>query len=247
MKKSVLKIQSLICSATILSGILGMGSVNASETSSTMPNPEASTHASEETTEELQYDAPTPIISEKGYELPSPPVSDGAVRVSSEDPSNVASRIEYEFFLSKAGELLDKMNVICTSLLKEVFERNNLDWSGYYEGRLPVEKRIERAKEAYIGRANRYDVFCVLRVLLKCMESEKDKLSKDAIFCELYNFINSVFKKFKAVEYDIYLEDISYEIRNADKGTYSFLEEKVHDLSTFYFRYKLVGASADEK
>lgn len=224
-----------------------MGSVNASETSSTMPNPETSTHASEETTEELQYDAPTLIISEKGYELPSPPVSDGAVRVSSEDPSDVASRIEYGFFLSKAGELLDKMNVICTSLLKEVFERNNLDWSGYYEGRLPVEKRIEEAKEAYRGRTNRYDVFCVLRVLLECMEEKRSKLSRNTIFCKLYNFINSVFERFDAVRNDIYINDISSEMRNASKGTYSFLEEKAHDLSTFYFRYKLVGASADER
>ena len=45
----------------------------------------------------------------------------------------------------------------------------------------------------------------------------------------------------------IYIEGISGEMRNASKGTYSFLEEKVHDLSTFYFRYKLVGASADER
>ena len=181
-----------------------MGYVSASETSSTMPHPEASTHAPEETTEELQYDASTPIISEEGYELPSPPVNDGAVRVSSEDPSAVASRIEYEFFLSKAGELLDKMNVICTSLLKEVFERNNLDWSGCYEGKPPVKKRIEEAKEAYRGRTNRYDVFCVLRVLLECMEEKRSKLSRDTIFCELYNFINSVFERFDAVRNDIY-------------------------------------------
>ena len=231
MKKNVFKIQSLICSATVLSGVLGMGSVSAGGAFSTMSHPEASAH--------------TPEIFLEGDSADSTPAHS---RISSEmSLSARESRDEWDFCLSRSVELLDKMNVMCASLLKGVFERNNMNCWSECSSRQTIEERIESAKRAYIGRADRYDVFCVLRVLLECMEKEKDKLSKDAIFCELYNFINSVFAEFKAVKYDIYLDDISSKMLLAGKRKRSFLEEKVHDLSTFYFRYKLVGASADER
>lgn len=249
MKKNVFKIQSLICSATVLSGVLGMGSVSAGGAFSTMSHPEDSAHAPEETIEELQYNAPAPIISEKGYELPSPPFVDGAIRViSSVDQSGVESAAEWDFCLSRSAELLDKMNVMCASLLKGVFESNNMNcWSECSDGQL-IEERIESAKRAYRNEDNRYDAFCVLRVLLRCMEKERDNLSRDTVFCELYNFINSVFEKFDAFRQStIRISTIVLEMRHADKRTCTFLEKKVHDLSTFYFRYRLAGAPADER